>query len=207
MEEEKRELIEAINEIRKELGLQPYPLGHLEVKSIEELRKFYSTYFQMREEYRKKLKEEKPRFGPSFKIGLLISIPVICIVVILFLPKVKQLVRETEVSPVYEVNVTQYNRTLLPLKFSVSFAYVYNNSATFSLTNEGISNITDFMVKVDDKQIDYTIIQGEFPLETFEMLYFNIEGLCDGQTHTIEVIHSNYSSILKFVPENCLVTH
>jgi hypothetical protein len=43
-EEVKRELIQKINKIRKELGLQPYPSEFLESKDLEELERLYSSY-------------------------------------------------------------------------------------------------------------------------------------------------------------------
>lgn len=40
------------------MNLEPYSLEHLEAKDLEELRKLYSVYFQIRKDYRKKLKEK-----------------------------------------------------------------------------------------------------------------------------------------------------
>jgi hypothetical protein len=192
MEEEKRELIEAINEIRKELGLQPYPLGHLEVKSIEELRKFYSTHFRMREDYKKRLKEEK-KFKLNWKVGLLI----LCIAIVPFLllfsqffKPIEEAIRKTVTPSPEEKKVTEERI----LKFIVTFGYVEGNDPVLILFNQGNTNITSFNVSVDDGIKEYEVVSGSLPLKPYDSLYFRLAGLCDNKTHLIEVATQNVTT-------------
>lgn len=185
MEQEKREIIEAINEIRKELGLEPYSLEYLEAKDLEELRKLYSVYFQMREEQRKKLKEEKPRFKLNLKVGLMLAIIVISFLLTDQFLKPFEKSKE-QILPFLPISEEGKKEQIL--NFIVSFGYVKENNPVFILFNQGNTNITSFNVSVDGIEKNYEIVSGLFPLEPYKSLYFQLTGLCDNKTHLIEVV-------------------
>jgi hypothetical protein len=206
MEREKRELIEAINEIRKELGLKPYPLEHLEIKSIEELKKFYSTYFQMREDYRKRLEEK--RFKLNLKTGLLIVVPVMLVISLLlftqFISKLQEKGRELlSFTPSTEETEVVKQPPEEELKFDVSFGYNTENLSVFLLSNEGTKNITEFTLLVDGEIKDYTIEVGKLPLPPPEILYFSTINLCDNKIHQIEIRIESETDSLQFNSNMC----
>lgn len=174
---EKEKLIDAINKVRKEIGLTPYPLGYLEAKDIEELKKFYVSYLELSRSYEKKAKL-------SFKTGLLITIPIVIVILFLSLQLVFKQEKETRFAP-------------LPEGFAVDIGY-YNNQIIFLLRSIGI-NISSFDVLLDEKNVEYSLISGVLPLELNEEAAFIIEDFfCDNKVHKLTVIVKDIAKEIEF---------
>ncbi|MEM5832239.1 MAG: hypothetical protein QXT38_02940 [Candidatus Aenigmatarchaeota archaeon] len=195
-EEEKRELIKSINEIRMEIGLQPYPLEHLESKSLEELRKLYYSYFETREDYRKRLKEGKPRF----KLGLLIAIPIIAFLLILIIfpfGRVKERILGS--SPVGEIE----NETITEIPMNQPVLAIYDftlqsvfkdqaNNYVLIIQNNGSKEIIFQKILIDDIDLPYKVLAGSYPpLKVGDIVYLQIQKQCDNFTHTLKIISEN----------------
>lgn len=204
-EHEKKELIEAINEIRKELGLEPYPLEHLETKDIEELKRFYSQYYQMREDYRKRLKEEKPKFKLSLKTGLLIGIPLVAILLIIIILPFGQ-IKEGIVGPVLPAKPTENkttNETFVEIPVFESTISIYDftiqsiftdqtNNYVLIIQNNGTKEIVLQKMLIDGQDIAYKVLAGSYPpLKVGDAIYLQLQKQCDNSTHSIKIISEN----------------
>jgi len=184
-EQEKREIVEAINGIRKEIGLEPYPLEQLEAKGLEELRKLYSACFAMREAHRKRLKEEK-KFKLNLKTGLLIGILIIVVVSVLLVQAIFE--------PLISLLLGAQQRGT---DFNIWFSYYKNNQSVFFLQNRGI-DISYFKIKLDGNDVEYSIESGKLPLNINEEISFVIKDfICDDQEHEISVTVENTTKILR----------
>lgn len=193
-EKEKADLIQAINEMRKELNLEPYPPEHLETKDAKELRKFYYQYFQLREDYRKKSEGEKQRrFRSSLKKGLLIGVTFIVIIIsiisIQFISKGGEGKKSLPFFPFAEGK---------KLGFNISFAYCLSNDPVFVLVNSGNMNISSFATKIDGDDKNYSIVSGELPLEPLQTVDFKIDGMCDDSTHNLTVVSEDVKQDFNF---------
>jgi hypothetical protein len=82
-DQQKQEIIRSINDARKEIGLSDYPAGYLEERDIEELKKLFSQYYQMREEFRTRQQQNKPRIFNTLDM-VLMSISAISFVSLFF---------------------------------------------------------------------------------------------------------------------------
>lgn len=185
-EQKKRELIQIINKIREELGLNPYPPGHLEAKDFEELRELYSQYYQMREDYKRKEKERKLKL--SFKVplvGILILLTITLSIQFVYKPFNIGFLHPSPASKKEEKEV---------VSFILTFGYVVGNDVVLILHNKGNVNMTSFNVTVDGTKSDYEIISGSIPVEPLRSLYFLVRDLCDSKNHVIRVTSNNFKA-------------
>jgi hypothetical protein len=161
----KKELIEAINGIREEIGMEQYNYQDLDKKSVEELNKIYTRHESMREEY---MDGHKPGFERRFLLLIPASIIVAAVLYLVF------------VQGVFNPGPRIYH-----YEYSINLVYVNGNDGIFSLTNKG-DNITSMNVIVDNYNRDYQLEKGSFPLEKSKTLYFKIWSVCDGNVHLVE---------------------
>lgn len=196
MEQKKREIIEAINEIRKKLGLEPYSLEYLEAKDTKELEKLFSQYFQMREDYRKGLKEEKPRFKLSLKTGLLVGVLVMVAISFLIM---SQSVWEEGISLPFLPTQEKPKETEVyeQIDFNIQTSFKgENNNYVIVIQNNGTENITFSQILIDDREITYEVWPGSYlPLRSMSVAYLEVSKECDGLSHKIKIISDRNKSI------------
>jgi hypothetical protein len=190
---EKGEIIQAINEIRKEIGLRPYPLEELEAKSIEELRELYHQYFVLRENYRKRIKEEK-KFKLNFKTALLIGVPVI-VMTLLFFQFTLRKPGETSLplSSKEGKEAVKMNETVKRVDFNIQSAFKGpDDNYMLVIQNNGTENITFSEILVDNKKVNYKIFSGFYPpLVSGGIVYLQLSKSCDGLSHNITIMSEN----------------
>jgi hypothetical protein len=132
--------------------------------------------------------EERPKFKLNLKVALLIILSIVGIISFLLLIKSQESTKKL-LTPFQPISGEKKEKT--NLEFVVSFGYVANNNPVYILFNRGNMNITNFSILVDGIIKDYKIVSGSLPLEQYKSLYFEITGLCDNETHLIEVIVEN----------------
>lgn len=188
MEQDKKEIIESINAIRKELNLEPHPFDYLEAKDVEELRKLRYQYSLMREDYKKGLKEEKPRFGLNLKVGLLIGIPVIAILAIFMFyfsfTKVEERVTGSVLSSNFE------NKTTTPAIYSFNINAIskgLDNNYLLIIQNNGTENMTFSNILFEDKQVTYNITGDYPPLKPESIIYVKLSIAYSSDEHIITI--------------------
>jgi hypothetical protein len=195
---EKSEIIQAINEIRKEIGLKPYPLEELEAKSIEELRELYHQYFLLRENYRKRIKEEK-KFKLNFKTALLIGIPILIFIsfVVFSLVSGPKAVNPSLLPPLKPEGVLD-NKTgelIQSINFSLKFSFKGpDENYILVIENNGRGNVTFQKILVDEEAVNFEIFSGEYPLLPQSSVYLKISKKCDNSTHKIKIISEKRST-------------
>lgn len=89
------------------------------------------------------------------------------------------------------------------LDFIVTFGYTIGNNTVLILHNKGNVNITTFIVKIDNDIVDYKITSGSLPLNPLRSLYFEIENLCNGKEHFIEVFIKESKVNFTLTKEEC----
>jgi len=188
MEEQKRNIVQAINDMRREAGLQPYDATSLEELSTEELERLYRRQAALRESYKK---EEKPKF--KLKIGLPISILAISVLALslfLLVPKI--------LAPAQEKKTVQGTVT-------IGFYNLSSLNSIFMLSNKGSNNITSFSLNLDGKNKNYEIVNGSLPLlPSGNLLFLVTENLCDKE-HVVEIIIDKKNITLTIQPFHCQV--
>jgi len=179
-DQQKSELIQAINEIRKELNLQPYSSEHLEAKGVDELRRLYSSYFQMREDYRKRLEREKSKFKFSSKFLPLILIPAIAVVGFFLLTQNSSKTPGEITESVYATPIPTIGQPILPQNFSTKLLLIDDSKTnlTFKLVNYEVYNINSFDVFVAGDKLNYSIAYDVLPLLPNQSLTFVINTTC-----------------------------
>jgi len=178
--QQKREIAQAINDMRREVGLQPYDTASLEEMNTEELERLYRRQVALKETYKKK----KPKSRFNLKIGLLIVILIILAFILIQLTFKPFGQLGEKLSSFFIPSMREEKQQV---KFVVSFGYIMNNSPVFILYNQG-PNIASLDIRVDGTKKSYEIVSGSLPLETDKSLYFRLESLCDNKTHLIQVI-------------------
>jgi len=198
MNEEKREIIHEINEIRKEIGLEPYPLVYLETKDIEELKKLYSTYFRLREDYIKRLKEEK-KFKVIFKTMLLIIVSTVSIIsflsFFLFLkPRAVNPLQPPPLGPIEKSGNESVIQTSTNFVIESSFKGPENRYFLI-IKNVGATNITFSKIMIDNEDVNFEVFSGNYPLSPQSIVYIKIFKECDNLIHQIKIIDDQNKSL------------
>ena len=196
MDEEKKEIIEAINKIRKELGLEPYPLSYFEGKDLEELKKLYSAYFQMKEERKEKLKEKK-KFKISIKLFAIIGIlGGFLFSFFLFYPKLFGYEEKIEE---FKASQPLKNESIKIVSFFVQYSFkLPDNNYVVVIQNNGTENITFSQILIDNENVGYEILSGSYPpLLAGESIYLKLFKKCDGLEHELKIIIENKTFEMK----------
>jgi hypothetical protein len=187
-EKEKEELIKAINDVRRELNLQPYPSEYLENKEIEELRGILREYMKIAEEEKRK---------PKTKIGkkaIIVSLTAIILLISLlgfrYITKPKA-VNPSNLPPLQPANFNQSSTALSPISkppISIqSFFRGQEGNYILILKNEASVSVTLNNVKVDENNINWRIISGELPILPESMVYISLSTKCDGLDHKAKI--------------------
>jgi hypothetical protein len=188
-EKEKEELIKAINDVRRELNLQPYPSEYLENKEIEELRGILREYMKIAEEEKRK---------PKTKIGkkaIIVSLTAIIFLISLlgfrYITKPKA-VNHSQLPPLQPINSNQSSVALSPQinKPPISLQSFFKGQEEnyiLILKNEASVNVTLNNVKVDENNINWRIISGELPILPESMVYISLSTKCDGLDHKAKI--------------------
>jgi hypothetical protein len=201
-EQEKKEIIKAINEIRKELNLEPYPQEELEAKDLEELRKLFSSYFRMQEEYKRKVKSEK-----TLKTGLLFSIPffvLILFIAFLFLSKPKAVNPKTlpTLQPIENLTKSYEMKNLNYTSFVLESAFRGpDENYILIINNNGAKNVTLKEVLVDNEIVKFEVLSGNNPILPQSSTYLKILKKCDNSMHRIKIVSEE--KVLEFDLQPC----
>jgi hypothetical protein len=195
-EKEKEELIKAINEVRRELNLQPYPSEYLENKEIEELRGLLREYIKIAEEEKRKPKIKLGR--RAIIISLIALISFISFFSFQYITKPKA-VNPSKLPPLQPINSSQSSATLSsqinkPLISLQSSFKNQDGNYVLILKNEATENVTLNNVKIDENNVNWKIISGELPILPESMVYISLSKKCDGLNHKAK-IETNLGSI------------
>ncbi len=177
IEQERIAIIQTINQIRTELGMEPYSDESLGQLDNDRLKALYHQHMEANEKRSQALKEAKPQSRLNMKLFLVGLVPIIAVFSILFYMQLAQ------PEPAFKKNVP----AIPDQEFFFNFAHTDGQDAVFSLSNNGKSDIASFDVSVDGSQISHNITSGQLPLKTGENLYFKVSGICDGAGYSVEV--------------------
>jgi hypothetical protein len=188
-DKEKEELIKAINEVRKELNLQPYPSEYFENKEIEELRGLLREYIKIAEEEKRK---PKIKLGKrAIIISLIALVSFISFFGFQYITKPKA-VNPSKLPPLQPIN---YNQSSVALssqinKPSISLQSLFKSqdgNYVLILKNEASENVTLNNFKVDENNVNWKIISGELPILPGSMVYISLSAKCDGLNHKAKI--------------------
>jgi hypothetical protein len=188
-EKEKEELIKAINEVRKELNLQPYPSEYLENKEIEELRGLLREYIKIAEE-----EKRKPKIKLGRKPIIISSIAIIFLISLFgfqYITKPKA-VNPSQLPPLQPINSNQSSASLSPQinKHPISLQSLFKSqdgNYVLILKNEATENVILNNVSVDDNNVNWRIVSGENPILPESMVYISLSTKCDGLNHKAKI--------------------
>ena len=193
---EKREIIQAINEIRKEIGLRPYPLEELEAKSIEELRELYHQYFLLRENHKKRIKEEK-KFKFNFKAALLIGVPILIFISFLVFRSISgpKAVNPSLLPPLKPEKFDNETGELMrPENFALKSSFKGpDENYILVIENLGRETVTFQKILVDEESVNFEVLSGQYPLLPHSSVYMKISKKCDNITHKIKIVSEKSS--------------
>jgi hypothetical protein len=193
---EKSEIIRAINEIRKEIGLRPCPSEELEAKSIEELEKLYHQYFLLRENYRKMIKERR-EFKLNLRVGVLIGIPILVFISFLIFHSISgpKAVNPSLLPPLKPEKFDNETGELMrPENFALKSSFKGpDENYILVIENLGMENVTFQKILVDGESVNFEVLSGQYPLLPHSSVYMKISKKCDGLTHKIKIVSEKSS--------------
>lgn len=195
---DRQDFINSINKTRNELGLNPYPPGELENKTLEELIRIWSKHLRMKEEQIRKPEEEKrmkeniekepkPKNKSSvLKIGAVGVIIIAGVLAFLFYP--------VFLGTGNSNRIEDRNSKSLENKLKYDTTYSFNSNldkVVFTLKNEGSKKIKRMNIKLDDKSVEFETINGSLPISKGESIIFTLPAEICEKPHSIIVNISN----------------
>ena len=201
-DKEREEIIKAINDIRSELGLQPYGKEYLESKSTEELRLLLREFIRL-------LEEEKRRKKVKVDNKLLITIVVISLPSLLFFIRYSQIgfVGESKLPPIAPIippneswgsypTYTMYNRSYV----SVEGIFRDNeDNYVIVVKNEFDGDIAIKRVLIDNEEVKWNIMHGNETLSQNSIAYLRILKKCSALRHELK-LETNITTIKLELP-------
>jgi len=211
IDDRKKELIDKINEIRKEINLTPFAYEELDRYDYPQLLDFLERNMAMKNSFAPNAQniQNQPK-GKSFHLNPIL-IGIIAIVgislALVFLPfsPIKN-IRQTIEGGIFSSNPNSNSNSNQNLKynFTVSFAnYLLDGNPVFDVTNYG-KDIASFAVNVDGAPTNFTNL-NKLPILLGHQDAFSVSGnLCNSnEPHTIDVVVEGTKAGMPFSPSLC----
>jgi len=185
-EAEKVEIIKEINEIRKELGLQPYSKEYLESKDVSELRGLLREYIKLLEG-----KKRKPKM--KFSRKLILTFPIILLIsfflIIHTLTKPKA-VNPSELPPLQPLSEYSQNSSLGIYELLISLQSYFKDEKenyVLVLKNEANEYLVFREIRMDDEKVEWKVVSGNYPIPPNDIVYISVSKRCDGLAHMVKI--------------------